>query len=713
MHYKNITVPALADGSLGAPTSMLEFEHGGSVTVHLPAVAKAGDGVRFYGGNIGTATSIAQLVQLGEIAPTDGDSRKPSAPFGVPFLYLYAVRTAIATTGPLVAVVAGQSASTLPEPAYVSVTRYGADPTGVGSSYAAFQTALDDLAGTGVALFVPAGRYLIDATVNVPSFSRADFGPGAVVQGATAGVPVFSATSTAGSGATTLGADAVAGSDQIIVHVPIEPGQWIVLVSPSTAVRYSYFVKNASGTRLTLDRPVYWPFKANMAVIPLEYFPSNIELNFAAGAGMSGTCSELISFVDGQHVSVIGGEYNVALGAPSEAFVLCLGCMHASLVNLTCDAAGVVPACTRLFACEDSHRIGGFFAGSTGGACPIDDCSFCSDQNVQFFNCKSGFMQAGNEPEGGCFKCWILGGSATGCENGLVLTHNAQDPSVSNVLLQGGTYGALLFNDGVGCPVNPQLTNVTATGNAIYGLKIDSGTVGTRGAVLNLSDNGVAGLQAEAEFDLEGLLIEKSQAAPAGGVSLSAGSYRASIRGMKISSYVVNVGAGVELAVSDSEVIVPTVSYGFNVDGVLRVSRTTVRELVPGCTGINASGSVYLETGYDASGCTNPLFLNPGAVAAIVQGGVPPAAVTASGALPLLQHYASAIELASGAAADATVTTYPIAGLQFTARNLSSRALIIQTATPGDPGVTVAAGKTAIVAVGASDAKMSRVTNDA
>ena len=108
MLSQSIVVPALANGVPGTPLNMGVFQYGDSVTVQLPAAAGAGDGVQFYAGNISNATSTAQLVPLGEIPASSGDGRVPSAAFGVSYLYLYAVRTSIATAGALTATVVGQ-----------------------------------------------------------------------------------------------------------------------------------------------------------------------------------------------------------------------------------------------------------------------------------------------------------------------------------------------------------------------------------------------------------------------------------------------------------------------------------------------------------------------------------------------------------------------------------------------------------------------------
>jgi hypothetical protein len=127
-----------------------------------------------------------------------------------------------------------------------------------------------------------------------------------------------------------------------------------------------------------------------------------------------------------------------------------------------------------------------------------------------------------------------------------------------------------------------------------------------------------------------------------------------------------------------------------------------------------AAGTVRDKGGSDLSFAgANAILLAAAASVTMMQGGQPPAAVSATASLTFPQHYANAIELAAAAAANSTITTYPFPGLRFTARNLTAaKTLTIITSTSGDTGVVVAAGKSAIVEVEASDAKMVRVTAD-
>jgi polygalacturonase len=66
----------------------------------------------------------------------------------------------------------------------INVLDYGADPTGVSSSSAAFQAAVTAV-GYGGAIFIPEGTYKFNATVNVPPTASLDsainfFGNGGV-----------------------------------------------------------------------------------------------------------------------------------------------------------------------------------------------------------------------------------------------------------------------------------------------------------------------------------------------------------------------------------------------------------------------------------------------------------------------------------------------------------------------------------------------------
>ena len=55
----------------------------------------------------------------------------------------------------------------------INVLDYGADPTGVSSSSAAFQAAVTAV-GYGGAIFIPEGTYKFNATVNVPPTASLD-----------------------------------------------------------------------------------------------------------------------------------------------------------------------------------------------------------------------------------------------------------------------------------------------------------------------------------------------------------------------------------------------------------------------------------------------------------------------------------------------------------------------------------------------------------
>lgn len=108
----SVTAPGTV-GTVGTPVSMVGFQLGAGLTAQLPGTASASDGVQFYGANISNATSLSQLSQYPNLVVGPGTPESsglaPSQPgSGLSYLYLYAVRTVVATAGAVVATVTGQ-----------------------------------------------------------------------------------------------------------------------------------------------------------------------------------------------------------------------------------------------------------------------------------------------------------------------------------------------------------------------------------------------------------------------------------------------------------------------------------------------------------------------------------------------------------------------------------------------------------------------------
>lgn len=99
-------------GTLSAPLPLIAFDQGGGLSIQLDASAGVGDAVAIYGSVLNSGvTSTSQLQPIVElnIPGASGDGRLPV--FAVPptpFPYIYAVRTAIGTPGPLILSVSGQ-----------------------------------------------------------------------------------------------------------------------------------------------------------------------------------------------------------------------------------------------------------------------------------------------------------------------------------------------------------------------------------------------------------------------------------------------------------------------------------------------------------------------------------------------------------------------------------------------------------------------------
>lgn len=175
---------------------------------------------------------------------------------------------ALSNTAPSTGQFLGWNGTTwLPSNAYyVDVKTLGAKGDGITNDSNAIQTALNNLSGTGFALWFSPGTYLISNTITIPSNTIIWGSPSAILLGNISGTYPLTGSilrtglSGAAAASTTINATATIGATTFTVAsgAGIVAGGFIYVADAhaTTARRTLYLVESVSGTTITVDRPI-------------------------------------------------------------------------------------------------------------------------------------------------------------------------------------------------------------------------------------------------------------------------------------------------------------------------------------------------------------------------------------------------------------------------------------------------------------------------
>jgi hypothetical protein len=610
----------------------------------------------------------------------------------------------------------------------------GVDISGATDCSAGVQTAMGACSGAspnaGQTAFPPAGTYTIESVngqgttgpgaIAVPSGAKLETASGAVFQvpaaaslaiafGALHAVPIATGTLAA---APTEGAN----PQTISVTIGTAPvaGNYLYLTKhgpPAEPECEVFKIVSVSGTGpyvCTVNEPTAFPWLLGDDVALLAAIPQDITLDFTGSKATGTFTGEFFETTAGQRITVRGLTFDDSLSVPtSNATIVGFdnGTHDSVIEDYNWQVAGTLGFGFFMQSNKRSIARRGVVRGAaTAGI--LFDCYQCGVEDHWAINASSCGLTIGQFAAStpGSRACWIRGGGSIGCAVGTTV-NASQDSTITDRHDDYATGTAAC--QVIGNSLRTRFTNYSATNSAI-GITVAAGSTGTR--FINLDTTGSTNYATFNEFvTVEGWTSSGSAGGAGGtGVWLYAGG---DVRNANLDFGTAGQGLAFRGSYGylvDSQLKGVDLVVRVNLGGILYLANTTINATGGGNRAIYVDSTGTLNIGPGVvltSGTFNP---QAGSTITMMQtGGV--AAVSATASLTFAQHYNTAIELAAGAGADSTITTYAIPGMQWVARNLSAHNLILQTTTAGT--VTVAAGKSALVAVNAAGV-MARVTPD-
>jgi hypothetical protein len=405
------------------------------------------------------------------------------------------------------------------------VAAFGVDNTGATDCSAKLQVAITALAATGQAVFLPNGTYLISNTIILPNgASIIAEGPGVTINGNIAGASasnsIFYAAVPAHVGAaTTLASTPTAGSQTIAVSaiVGITNGGYIEIVSAASTIFAYYHVDGVSGTTITVDRPLVWPWASGDTVQAVANPPPSVHADFN-GATIEGTY--VIAWANAYWNSTLSNVQFVptGYGAHIDALAGWLTGSYGSVMrNLYADMTGV----------------GSTFNAGYG----VIGAENCGIENGNILN---GGANATGLKEDDCRGCWVNWSKSSnngfGLEMGTdfgVTTNsvtnsravgNTIDGNVVNIVLIGGASNNTLIGNSANYNTNAFDASVQiyansfantfdgqeVIGNQGFGINVQSGAKGTTFTGCGVGSNGNYDLYMQDEFSWYGGYISST-----------------------------------------------------------------------------------------------------------------------------------------------------------------------------------------------------------
>jgi hypothetical protein len=492
------------------------------------------------------------------------------------------------------------------KPNAVSVKDFGAAGDGSTDDSAAFQAAVNALAGTGISLFIPAATFNVGTPISIPSNSVIVGSPGAKLLStiAATGDPlhaVFAAQQVVSGTTTTLVHDGYIGSvtngNLIIVasNTGISAGSLVQLEqTPSvTNLRSQCFrvlsiSSVADGYHVTLDRSIQFAFKSGDLVSVITYRPSHIRIH-GNGMTVTGTGDRYMEWSAGYDIVVEDINFDQSGGnlTGDYAFSFDVGSYQCVGRNLRLSFDGfnneggfaLESAEDCVYEnCSVSYLTGGFY-----GFLPLDAVN-CSLVNCFASKCDIGVHVAGEVTGYGCQSVQIIGGGFYNCVTGITVDTSSIGTVIGCDARNCSTYGINVLSASetkiIGGSVAGSATGVInyASDTVVSNLDITGCGYGfnlqAAATLSNISGTGITSY---------GVYITGSLTSPTHISRIKLASTATSFIGVSSSSPVNIVGAEITLNGSSQ--------YGANsAAGTMYVENFVVNGSVSGATGVRTGG---------------------------------------------------------------------------------------------------------------------------
>ncbi len=606
------------------------------------------------------------------------------------------------------------------ESSCVSVTTYGTVGDGVTDDSAAFQTAANALAGTGVAECIPAGQYMIHSTIVLPSNLTIIGSPGAVLIGdLTSGGGQTKATFLtqwkANGVNSTLAAANVPGANTVSSAASFAAGQQVSIQSQTHTFQLAFYtVQNVSGTgpyTLTLDRPVLLQFANGDKVSGLgTSIPTNIHL-LCNGMKFTGNPVRHAEFAGTIGSSIEGCTADTSLGASNDYwFSFDVGGLRNTFKDMQIDCGHTPTSYGLALETQEGSKIVNSTVTNANVGYLLLDSVQSEVIGSQATGGNYGVVLSGEDSLVGCSASRAVGGHYDGnSAYGVMFGSGSRLCSAESLSADQNSVG-VFFGGGGTSPTGNRLVNVEANANKTYGAWIVSGAAGAVVNGLSASNNGFAGIAIQDDVLVTDIGANNSFAPP--GASLTSQITLYQTRGTAIVSGVnvvdnqatsnSNIDSwGGTMNLSNAYVQIGPGNYGIlNHAGTIRLTHSVFAPVgsQAGERGVYAAAvgaTVQLGESVDLTGCAVPAG-GPGATT-MTQGSGVFASVAASGteALSQVQAEAQAIQTTRRLTGD-VVETVPagISGLQYLVYNnaiLNGHTWSVGVA--GGATVTLAAGE--------------------
>jgi hypothetical protein len=459
---------------------------------------------------------------------------------------------------------------------------------------------------------------------------------------------------------------------------------------------------------ILLDRPIVWQNAIGDVINWAVTYPKNINLNFS-GANVSGYANQPFEFAQSQNVVIDSLNYElfnnqIPFPGGTATIGFDVACRQCTLSNSTI----IFP--------QDP-----LFTGSNGLYCQSNegtlvwnttirnaqvqgytflDCYACAGIFTNTSNCAWGFAaQSLDDTTFGSLDCVFIGNNDAGSDIGEWIWGSKRIKSLGCSTTKNATYGLLVDRN---CDATT-FTNQSHT-NCDTGVYIDPTATSSSFVQLNTDDCHI-GITIGGNAVISQWRHHSTHAESTAKCAFISGVGPNVLRDINLINTTGGNGIDIQstgtVTIDGGQIKIGINGYCLQVETNASVRISNI--VFTGGLGISCSaGSVNIGPGCDFSAATTPIVTSgSGKITFEQSGGI----LTFSGNnrfLLLNECYNTAIEVASGTTA--TIMGIPgIPGLQFTVFNGNSAGITLVSTAGSDPGVTIDAGKTAIIRVNSTN----------
>lgn len=615
-----------------------------------------------------------------------------------------------------------------------SVKLFGAKGDGVTDDSAAFQSATNALANTGIHIWTPAANYkwaTNQAIVpNLPSQSvlvmygritstlaATNVFPGAYIYYADAPTQLFSGT---------LASNVSLYASSLSLTSTTKPniGQAVMVLHGGSASLYD--VVNVSGAAspwtVTTDRPIVYPFTSNDNCFVYGSYPSHIQIDGAEGGSVSGTGDQMFEFARTYRGKLVGLDYDQKNGLVRSAVAgfdtasreCCIEDCVADLTGST-GSTGLTA-----FYCQSNERTvfrrtrtkNANFVGidilDSYGCGAEDEFAYGDGVGIAI----SSLGNVNGQLSLGCYDCYIKGGSAVNCGTGAAVAFVG--PAYGSSVDDFSAIGCSSIGISVGAQATAtRITNCDVTGSAT-GLNIVAGANDTQIRGLRGDNCPTNSLAIASDCSLHGMSANCNTS----GVAIISINTTAAVRLRDLtlnqagaSGYHIQLSNTGDVKI-DGALLTGASAVGLYINAAAKVTIRNVK-ITAASQGIfvAAGATLTIGEGCDVTGCSSPLT-GTGTVQMEQYGSYTDATVTGTVTLNQVQAQAKTIK-ATGVLTGNITYNVPnnIQGLTYVFDNSTSNGHTASIGVTGGTSITVAAANSAVV--WSDGTNMHRATVDA